>query len=55
MPGMYYLMANAEGYHIQHRQVDYDRKAVIQKLEELRYPSRNYIIRFMRGERAHSR
>lgn len=49
------LTANAEGYHIQHRRVDYDRKAVIQKLEELRHPSRNYIIRFMRGERAHSR
>ena len=44
------LHADASGYRVEHRQVDYDREAVVTKLEELRHPARNYIIRFMRGE-----
>ncbi len=43
------LQADTSGYQVEHRQVDYDREAVIAKLEELRHPARDYIIGIMRG------
>ncbi len=45
------LEADTSGYRIEHRQAAYDREAVIAQLEALRHPGRNYIARFMRGER----
>jgi putative phosphoesterase len=44
------LEANAQGYHIQHRRVDYDRDAVIQAVKEVNHPALDYIERFMKGE-----
>ena len=44
------LEANAQGYSIQHRRVDYDRDAVIQAVKEVNHPALDYIERFMKGE-----
>ena len=42
------LDADAAGYHIQKREVDYDRAAVIAAVERIRHPGARWIIRFMR-------
>jgi len=44
------LEADAQGYHIQHRRVDYDRDAVIQAVKDVNHPALDYIERFMKGE-----
>ena len=44
------LEANARGYSIHHRRVDYDRQAVIEALRDVNHPALDYIERFMKGE-----
>jgi predicted phosphodiesterase len=44
------LEADAAGYEIHHRRVDYDREAVIEAVRAVNHPVREYIERFMRGE-----
>ena len=48
----YYLILEADesGYSLRHHTVAYDRQRVIQTLEDLKHPGRDYIIGFMRGE-----
>ena len=43
------LLADASGYQISHRWVDYDREAVVAELEKIRHPGAEYIIRHLRG------
>jgi predicted phosphodiesterase len=43
------LQADASGYQIQHRRVDYDREGVIAALERLNHPGKNFIIKHLRG------
>lgn len=43
------LVADETGYQVEHRQVDYDRAAVIEALEQQRHPGAAYIIRHLRG------
>jgi len=45
------LEADAQGYHIQLRRVDYDHEAVVNAIEQARHPASSYLIGFMRGER----
>jgi predicted phosphodiesterase len=45
------LDANSDGYTVHLRRVDYDREAVIKAIEQSQYPSPNFLIQFMRGER----
>jgi predicted phosphodiesterase len=49
--GASYVMLEADetGYQVEHRQVDYDRAAVIEALERQRHPGGAYIIRHLRG------
>lgn len=44
------LEADENGYKLNHRQVDYDRTAVIKAVKEVNHPAFEYITRFMRGE-----
>lgn len=44
------LQADAWGYHVEQRRVDYDRDAVIAQLERLRHPGAAFIVRHLRGE-----
>ncbi len=44
------LEADAQGYGIQLRRVDYDREAVIKAIEQARHPASAFLIGFMRGE-----
>lgn len=46
------LEATKEGYHIQHHQVAYDRSAVIDQLNTIRHPGREYLIRHLSGPTA---
>lgn len=48
------LSADSAGYAIEHRRVDYDHEAVIEAVEYLRHPGRNYIISLLRGQRPSS-
>ena len=54
-PGLYatyaLLDADAQGYSIQLRSVDYDREAVINAIEQSRHPTLSFLTGFMRGER----
>jgi diadenosine tetraphosphatase ApaH/serine/threonine PP2A family protein phosphatase len=43
------LEADATGYHVEHRRVEYDRKAVIAALESLRHPGAGFIVQHMCG------
>lgn len=44
------LEADQTGYRVQHRQVDYDREAVIALLHQVRHPARDFNAGFMRGD-----
>ncbi len=44
------LEADATGYQIEFRRVDYDRQAVIDAVRQIRHPSGAYIIKFMQGQ-----
>ena len=48
------LDADARGYHIQLRHVEYDREAVIKAIEQSRHPTPSFLIGLMRGERVTS-
>ena len=48
------LDADAYGYHIQVRRVEYDREAVIRAIEQARHPTPSFLIGLMRGERISS-
>ena len=43
------LEAEPTGYRISHRQVVYDRAAVIQALQDVRHPAQGFIVRHMQG------
>lgn len=43
------LDASADGYRLEHRRVDYDREAVIEQAERVRYPGTAFIASFLRG------
>lgn len=45
------LEADAHGYRIQVRRVEYDREAVITAIEQSRHPTPAFLISHMRGER----
>jgi predicted phosphodiesterase len=45
------LEADQSGYHLEHRNVEYDRDAVIEAICKARHPAADYVTRFMRGER----
>lgn len=44
------LEADRAGYSVQHRQVAYDREAVLQLLHDLRHPGRDFISGILRGQ-----
>ena len=44
------LEADATGYHLQLRYVDYDRQAVIEELQRVKHPTVDFLAQFMRGE-----
>jgi predicted phosphodiesterase len=44
------LDADASGYRLEHRRVEYDRAAVIAELKRVRHPTFEYIAGFMRGD-----
>lgn len=44
-----FLEAEPTGYYIKHRQVAYDRDAVIQALQDVRHPAQGFIVRYMQG------
>lgn len=44
-----FLEAEPTGYRISHRQVAYDRAAVIQALQDVRHPAQGFIVRYMQG------
>jgi predicted phosphodiesterase len=44
------LEADAVGYHLQLRYVDYDRQAVIEELQRIKHPTADFLAKFMRGE-----
>jgi predicted phosphodiesterase len=48
------LEADAQGYRIQLRRVDYDREAVIKAIERARHPTPSFLIGLMRGDRVTS-
>jgi predicted phosphodiesterase len=48
------LEADAHGYRIQLRRVEYDREAVIKAIEQARHPTPSFLIGLMRGERVTS-
>ena len=45
------LEADASGYRVQHRAVDYDRKLAERKAWEVRHPQAEFISSFLRGDR----
>ncbi|MEE8291327.1 MAG: metallophosphoesterase family protein [Candidatus Tectomicrobia bacterium] len=45
------LEADARGYVVQHRRVDYDRHAVMAAVKRIKHPAPDYIISHMQGER----
>jgi predicted phosphodiesterase len=45
------LSCDADGYEIESRRVQYDRKKVIERAEAVNHPALEYIARFMNGER----
>ncbi|MGO8948499.1 MAG: metallophosphoesterase family protein [Ktedonobacterales bacterium] len=49
-PASYVLLeADEQGYAIQHREVEYDREAVIAAIQAVHYPDPAFLIQFMRG------
>ena len=44
------LEADATGYHLQLRYVDYDRQAVIEELQRVKHTTVDFLTKFMRGE-----
>ena len=44
------LSANQSGYQLEHHYVPYDREAVIQELEQVYHPAKEYITQLLRGE-----
>jgi putative phosphoesterase len=44
------LDADASGYRLEHRRVEYDRAAVIAELRRVGHPAGEYVARFMRGQ-----
>jgi predicted phosphodiesterase len=44
------LEADAAGYRIEHRRVDYDHAAVIAEMHALRHPGARYVVRHLAGE-----
>lgn len=44
------LEADEMGYRVKHRQVEYDRDAVIEAVHRLRHPAARYITKFMQGQ-----
>jgi protein phosphatase len=44
------LEAGESGFTTQHRRVDYDREAVIHRVERVNHPAASFVVRFMRGE-----
>jgi hypothetical protein len=45
------LTADPSGYQIEHHRVEYDREAVVQQMEDLRHPGKNYVIAHLRGRK----
>lgn len=45
------LEADAQGYRIQVRRVDYDHEAVVKAIVQARHPTQGFLIGLMRGER----
>jgi predicted phosphodiesterase len=45
------LEANASGYRLEHRQVDYDRGAVIEAVRRSRHPAGGFIVSYFLGQR----
>lgn len=44
------LEADATGYRLQHRPVQYDREAVIANLQAIRHPAQAFIVRHLQGK-----
>lgn len=44
------LHADKDGYRLEYRRVEYDRKAVIRELQRVHHPAADYISGFMRGQ-----
>ena len=44
------LEADASGYNLQLRYVDYDRQAVIEELQRVKHPTADFLAKFIRGE-----
>lgn len=44
------LEADASGYNLQLRYVDYDRQAVIEELQRVKHPTADFLTKFIRGE-----
>ena len=44
------LEAGPSGYQVEHRQVDYDREAIVESLQRLRHPGATFIIQHLRGQ-----
>jgi protein phosphatase len=44
------LEAGEFGYSVRHRQVDYDREAVVQEVRRANHPAAGFIIRCLRGQ-----
>lgn len=45
-----FLESDANGYHFEHRRVEYDHEAVVEQLRRVHHPASRYIVQFMRGE-----
>jgi len=43
------IEADARGYTVAHRRVEYDREAVVAALERVHHPARQFIAKYMRG------
>ncbi|HLZ58548.1 MAG TPA: metallophosphoesterase family protein [Ktedonosporobacter sp.] len=44
------LQVDTSGYQLELRRVEYDREAVIAKIQQSAHPASNFLIRFMRGQ-----
>ena len=44
------LEADASGYNLQLRYVDYDRQAVIEELQRVKHPTADFLAKFIQGE-----
>lgn len=44
------LEADSAGYRLQHRQVEYDREAVMLAVQQSQHPSRVYLTKLMLGQ-----